>query len=793
LFAVQINAKGGKEKMNRKINIRILALFLIMVGAAILSLYKTRPPAVVPASAPATVFSAERAMKHVGPISREPHATGSPEIYRVRDYILGELSSLGLQPETQLTLAQNPLRKDEVALAENILARIPGTNSSKAILFIGHYDSPPHSPGAGDDGAAVAVMVETARALTADSPLDNDVILLFSDAEESIIGGANAARAHPWLSEVGLVINLEMRGSSGPVYMFETGPENGRIIPELAKAISYPATSSLMRDVYTNMPNNTDFTAFREAGYAGFNFSVLESSTSYHTPIDTVANLDPRSLQHHGSNTLGIARHFGNLDLGDIKADDAVYFDILGATLIHYPGTLSIPLMIVTLLLFIGLVIFGVRKGYLTVKGIGQGFLAFLAVLVSGPGVVTLLWFVIRAVANPPIIQGDTYNSPLYFLGFGLLIVAITAAIYNWFGRKVSTANLSVGALLWWALFLLGITFIFPMANFFFLWPLVFALIGLGYWLSTEGLESLSWTGVAVLSVTALPGLLMVPPALYSVLMGLLALVSVTGAGLVLLSFLLGLLVPHLTLMTHLFRADSERSQWWLPAGSAVVGIVAVIVAMASIRVDADHPRLVSLIYGYDTQSEEAIWATVDSSAYSQEWIDQFVSEQATSEPLPQFVGSEWPIFRFDQAPVAPLSLPQIEVLEETQEGDIRRIRLSITSSQGATQARFYIEPPVEVLSVELNGQPLAMAENPPDREELWTLSYFGPLTTGLELSLEIRSPQAVNMRVVEVARGLPDIPGQSFSPQPVYLVPFSCFCRDDSHMTYISSSFTFN
>lgn len=778
--------------MNSRINLRVLVLFLIMVGAVTLSLYKTRPPAVVPASAPPAGFSAERAMEHVIPISQEPHMTGTPEIYKVRDYILGELAKIGVEAETQLTLEQNPLRNDEVALAENILARIPGTNPSGAIVFIGHYDSPPHSPGAGDDGAAVAVMIETARALKAGPSLVNDVIFLFSDAEESTIGGAIAARAHPWLSTIGLVVNLEMRGSSGPVYMFETGPENGRIIPEFAKAVPYPATSSLMRDVYSSMPNNTDFTAFREAGYAGFNISVLESSTRYHTPSDIPENLDPRSLQHHGSYTLGIARHFGELDLKNLKADDAVYFDLLGTTLIHYPGFLSIPLVILALLLFVGLVIFGVRRGNLTIKRIGLGFLAFLAVMVSGPGIVTLLWFLIRAVVNPPMVSGDTYNSPLYFLGFGLLIVAITAALYHWFSRRVSNSNLAIGALLWWAILLLGITFIFPKANFFFLWPLVFALIGMRHWFLIDKQKSLSWTGVAILSIAALPGLLIVPATMYSVSMGLLALVSVTGASLVLLSLLLGLLVPHLAILTRMLGSGSKQSQWWLPVGAAVLGIAVVIVAVVTTQVDDNHPRLFQLIYGYDMESGEAVWASVESSEYSQEWTEQFFSDRATNGPLPQFFGGDRPQFKIEQAPVASLSLPELEVLENVQEGDIRRVRLSIASTSGANQARFYIEPPAEVLSVVLNGEPLKLTENPPDREEMWSLSYFGPLTAALELSLEIRSMEAVNMRVVEVGTGLPETPGQSITPLPDYLVPLSCFCRDDSNMTYVSSALTF-
>lgn len=777
--------------MTTKLNVRVLVLILIAVGAIALSLLRTRPPAVVPADAPQTDFSAERAILHAGPISQEPHMTGTPEIYKVRDYILGELAEIGLEAELQRTLEQNPLRNDEVALAENILGRIPGTKPSGAIVFIGHYDSPPHSPGAGDDGAAVAVMLETARAVMAGSPLANDVIFLFSDAEESTIGGAFAAHTHPWMANAALVVNLEMRGTSGPVYMFETGPENGRVIPEFAKAVPYPATSSLMRDVYTNMPNNTDFTAYRDAGYAGFNISVLEGSTHYHAPIDTVDKLDPRSLQHHGSYTLGIARHFGELDLGNLKADDAVYFDLLGSTLIHYPGFLSVPLMIVTLLLFVALVIYGMRQGKLTLKGIGQGFLAFLVVMVAGPGFVTLLWFIIRAVANPPVISGDTYNSLLYFLAFWLLIVAITAALYRWFGRRVSVSNLYAGALLWWAVMMLGLTFVFPKANFFFLWPMLFALVGLRQWFSMNEGNKLEWSDVAILFVAVLPGLLIVPATMLSVFMGLLAVVSITGTSLVLLSLLLGLLVPHMALMGRLFESERGWEQRWLPVGSAVLGVVLVLFAIVTTRVDADHPRLFQLIYAYDMESGEAVWATVEGSEYDTEWTAQFFTEGARNGPLPQFFGGERPQFRIEQAPVASLSLPEIAMVEHEQEGNMHRVRLSMASIAGANQARFYIEPPAEVLSLALNGESLTVDENPPDREEMWSLSYVGPLIEALELSMEIRSAQPIVMRIVEVARGVPEIVEQVASPLPDYLVPFSCFCRDDSMMTYVSSLVT--
>ncbi len=779
--------------MNTSFNARIAALFLILIGVLTLSLYKTRPPAVVPASAPERDFSAERAMNHVIAISQEPHVTGSPEIYEVRDYILAELTDLGLNPETQLIVAQSFLNEKNVALAENIIAKIPGTAPTQAILILGHYDTPDNSPGAGDNGASVAAMLETARALMAGPPLNNDIILLFPDAEENTVAGAKAAQKHPMLSDVGLVVSLEMRGIGGPVYMFETGTENGRVIPEFAKAVPNPAANSLQREVYEMMPNNTDFTGYRDAGYAGFNISTIERTTHYHAPMSTVEELDPRSLQHHGSYTLAIARHFGDLDLSNIKADDAVYFDLLSSTLVHYPGFLAIPLAIVALILFVGLVIFGWRKEQLTAKGIGLGFLAFLAVLVSGPGAMTLLWFIIRATVNPTLILGDTYNSPLYFLAFGLLVVAISVALYSLFRRRASTPDLAVGALVWWAILLIVTTIMLPMANFVFLWPLFFALIAVGDLFLTDNQKPLTWAGVAILSLAALPGLLLIPPMAYSVAVGLVIVISLTGASMILVSLLLGLLVPHLKAMTW---SESGVGQWWLSVGSAVAGAVILLVAIFTTRLDAENPRLVHLNYGLNAHTGEAIWASLQpSEAYltdlSREWTEQFFSDEATVKAIPDFFGTNSRQFTVDRAPVLPLSPAAVEILEDTRNGDVRSLRLLITSFHGAIQTGFYIKPPPEIISAAINGEPLAVKENAPDRQETWELQYYGPLATGMELSLDVNSPEAVEMLVVERVPGLPDLPGQSVAPQPDYVRPYADTDLP-SHVTLISNTHTF-
>jgi hypothetical protein len=78
-------------------------MLLVMASMVALALYQFVPPAVVPADAPAKEFSAERAMAHLEVIAREPHPVGSPENARVRDYLVRQISAMGLRPEVQKT------------------------------------------------------------------------------------------------------------------------------------------------------------------------------------------------------------------------------------------------------------------------------------------------------------------------------------------------------------------------------------------------------------------------------------------------------------------------------------------------------------------------------------------------------------------------------------------------------------------------------------------------------------------------------------------------------------------
>ena len=92
---------------------------------------------------PLTEFSTQRAFKQVRAISRQPHFVGSKNHEEVAQYLLKELEKLGL--ETSIQEGYTLSDWGNLVKSKNLLARIKGTDSSKALLLLSHYDSAPHS------------------------------------------------------------------------------------------------------------------------------------------------------------------------------------------------------------------------------------------------------------------------------------------------------------------------------------------------------------------------------------------------------------------------------------------------------------------------------------------------------------------------------------------------------------------------------------------------------------------------------------------------------------------------
>jgi acetylornithine deacetylase/succinyl-diaminopimelate desuccinylase-like protein len=170
----------------------VLALLVLLgVPAVVLQ----QPPAPRPASAPAGEFSAERAIDLLGGIAAQPHPVGSPAQAEVRGYLLERLRGLGLDPRASPGLgATSGPAPAQLGPVVNIHARLPGTAPTGRVLLVAHYDSVPIGPGASDDGANVAAVLEVLRALSAGPALRNDVEVLFTDGGRP----ACSARGRSW-------------------------------------------------------------------------------------------------------------------------------------------------------------------------------------------------------------------------------------------------------------------------------------------------------------------------------------------------------------------------------------------------------------------------------------------------------------------------------------------------------------------------------------------------------------------------------------------------------------------
>src|SRR5881227_1079326 len=80
---------------------RVVIALLFVAPCFVLIQRVSCPPVALAANAQLTSFSAERAMKHVLAIAQRPHPIGSAEHDRVRDYLVAQLSNLGLDPQIQ--------------------------------------------------------------------------------------------------------------------------------------------------------------------------------------------------------------------------------------------------------------------------------------------------------------------------------------------------------------------------------------------------------------------------------------------------------------------------------------------------------------------------------------------------------------------------------------------------------------------------------------------------------------------------------------------------------------------
>ena len=327
---------------------RRLFLVAVLVLGTVLGIRATTPPAPMGADAPPQVFAAGRAMADVRTIAARPHLAASPDNAAVRAHIARRMAAMGMEvhetpftapPASAARLVWWSGKKDFAPTLTNVIGVLPGTDRSlPAVLLMAHHDTVGGSPGAADDTAGVAALLETVRALKAGGAPARDLIVLITDGEELGLDGAHHFfTADPLRAHVGAVINVEARGGGGRTTLFETSADNGAAIARAAGAIQRPAGSSLAVYIYKVLPNDTDLTEARDGPYTGYNFAFIGRPWLYHSPKATPEALDQGALQDMGAQVLDLTRALLRAEPLPGKAADVVFFDVFGLGLLVYP------------------------------------------------------------------------------------------------------------------------------------------------------------------------------------------------------------------------------------------------------------------------------------------------------------------------------------------------------------------------------------------------------------------------------------------------------------------------
>jgi hypothetical protein len=417
-------------------------LALALAGIALLlaaTLIAYRPSAPLGPDASPDVFSAYRAKSILQELVGNgiPHPIGSPDGARMREAVVKRLAALGYSTELQSGFVCN----DGVCGSPvNIVARLGGsTSDADAVMLAAHYDSVPAGPGASDDGAAVASMLEIARILAARPPMPHPVVLLFTDGEEAgLLGALLFVQHHPLSKRVKAAVNLEARGTSGASLMFETGTANSWLMNLFGSAIARPITNSLYYVVYKLLPNDTDFTVFKTAAYQGFNFAFIGHVGRYHTPLDNAANADASSIQHQGDNALAALSALANSQVLHPPMAESVFFDGFARTLIVWPAAFTLPAALLTLALLLAEAAVLLRNGAVAARAVMWGGVGTLCVPVLGTALcAALLGLLIVAGKVPPLGRASWISQPLpMHVAAAAMALFAAGGVSRWLGRR---------------------------------------------------------------------------------------------------------------------------------------------------------------------------------------------------------------------------------------------------------------------------------------------------------------------------------------------------------------------
>lgn len=663
-----------------------------------------------------------------------PHPVASPANTLVKQRILAQLERFGITAEVQQAFACS-YNWAVCAQIENIIARIPG-DSSDAVLLMAHYDSVPHAPGAGDDGAGVAAVLEVARQLSLEGPHRNTLVLAITDAEEvGLIGAEAFFDQHPAAENVVVALNMEGSGSAGPVQLLRTGRDNRFVIQTYQGVVSDSMANSVVNEIFRHMPNDTDFSVVQRAGIQGIDLSFAGERNHYHTRLDSVDNLDKNTLQHHGNLLLPLARAFLQADLRDTPTGDVVYLDIYGVLLLQWSEQWSLWLTVLAAIMLV----FAIRRRSSAAAVAKSGARVLLSCALIGGSLALVFWLLELMVEIPP---WPATQWPLLAL---LFCLTITIGLRMPGGRHfwpVLFANISL-----WILLAVLTSIYAPGASPLFVAPvlqlglLVLLTSGMG---DTQRLRGI----VAVLA------LLVITPTAVGIVPLLL---ETQGYQLVFVVFPFLVLFGAMLLCLTTGRDVSRPRTGTVSRFTALAALAVFVLIPLQDMYSSWRPQHVVLYYLEDRSQGAANWL-----ANSQQEISGQLRIVGNLEDEEKPV---MPYYGKNPGPVAPAAItdtpaPRLTVISDNWQDGERTVKLQLRSLRKARQLSLRLGSASGLTAVMANGLPMRLKPSKSSDSSLgehFVMSAFTASPDGVLFELQFDNAAAQTLYFSDVSTQLPE------------------------------------
>jgi len=731
-------------------------------GLALLIAWLALPSASTPAQAgpPNAGFDAARALAHVRALAASPRPAGSEANAAARDYLTGHIRALGLAPEVQTETVQSSSVdlmgnvKVNLAVVRNVLVRLPGSGprGRPAVLASGRYDSNWESLGAANGAASAAALLEALRVLHAGPPLDNDLLFVFTDADEGpLLGTRGFAESHPWARRARVILRCDHVGNRGPLALVDASHADAFTLGTWIDAAPARHGSSFLAELTRDAPQRAAGALLAQGGAAVLQFATLGGTLGPDGIYDLAGRLSPASVQIEGDTMLALLRRFGNTPLPKPEARGQVYTTLPVIGSLHYGAIWVWPLTALVCLLSVLACARAVRQcvagADITQAMFSFGFMSGLATFITYLCREALPQ--LQARYDAALLAADD-GAAWLLLAFLLLLASVFIVLQRHLQQKLGAATTALGVILALTIMLVVASIMAPGASYLLAWPLLAAQAA---WLLLASRRAETWSATRRAAVTlagALPALVLMLPAAYDSIAWLSPQWLLLPALLVCAA--IGLAGMALALFTRRFLARALL----LASGACLIP------AYASTPRVPTLPAPNRLVYFKDTPSWQAYWMYPELPLDA--WTKQIFPNTMHPYMLPYIFGvTSKPVWYAAAPRNDTIAYPYLITEKSTWTEGTRHVEFLLRSKNRAPEITLRLSG-ADPLRTSVNGRVLTDAHY-----RGWKLTLRGMQDQDLHFAFDLDGHPGFAIFVQE---HIPGVPEHGLPPRPAAMQP---------------------